>query len=267
MNHLLRGHAPLTEAAWAAIDEEAKARLTTNLAARKLVDFSGPHGWGHSATVVGRTAPLSSAPGDGVAARTRRVLPLVELRAPFSLDRDELSNVDRGAVDVDLDGLDAAAREIATTENAIVFHGYPEAGIVGIIEASAHPSLPLSAGTDDYPATVAKAVAALRGAGIAGPYGLAVSPEIFTRIAETAEHGGYLLLDHLKHILDGPLLPSPGLSGGVVLSLRGGDFILESGQDLSVGYTGHTHDSVELYLEESLTFRVTEPDAAVVLTA
>jgi len=267
MNHLLRGHAPLTDAAWAAIDEEAKARLTTNLAARKLVDFSGPHGWGYSATVIGRTAPLGTAPGDGVAARVRRVLPLVELRASFSLDRDELTNVDRGAVDVDLGGLDSAARETATTENAIVFHGYPEAGIVGVIEASAHPRLALAGTTDDYPATVAKAVATLRGAGIAGPYGLAVSPELFTRIAETAEHGGYLLLDHLKHILGGPLVPAPGLTGGVVLSLRGGDFVLEVGQDLSVGYTGHSGEGVELYLEESVSFRVTEPDAAVVLTA
>jgi uncharacterized linocin/CFP29 family protein len=227
----------------------------------------GPRGWEHSATPLGRTAALATAPGAGVAARARRVLPLVELRAVFGLDRAEISDVDRGAVDVDLEALDAAAREIATTENAIVFHGYPEAGIVGIIEASSHPSLSLVGGTDSFPATVAKAVATLRGAGIAGPYGLALSPELFTTVAESAEHGGYLLLDHLKHILDGPLVPAPGLTGGVVLSQRGGDFILESGQDLSVGYAGHTMDRVELYIEESLSFRVTEPDAAVVLTA
>nr|MDT0664204.1 family 1 encapsulin nanocompartment shell protein [Micromonospora sp. DSM 115978] len=267
MNHLLRGHAPITQAAWAAIDDEAKARLTTNLAARKLVDFSGPHGWAYSATTLGRTTPVASPPSNGVRARLRQVQPLVELRVPFALSRAELEDVDRGADDVDLSGLEEAARAIAVTENSVVFHGYPDAGIVGITEASSHPVLPLEAGTDSYPRTVAKAVALLRRAGIGGPYGLAISPDGYTAIIETAEHGGYLLLDHLKHILDGPVVRAPGVQGAVVLSLRGGDFVLESGQDLSIGYWSHTSEVVELYLEQSITFRVTEPDAAVALTA
>ncbi len=52
-----------------------------------------------------------------------------------------------------------------------------------------------------------------------------------------------------------------------MLSLRGGDFVLQCGQDLSIGYLDHTESEVRLYLEESLNFRVIEPDAAVVLTA
>ncbi len=42
MSHLLREHAPITEANWSLIDDEARERLTPALAARKLVDFSGP---------------------------------------------------------------------------------------------------------------------------------------------------------------------------------------------------------------------------------
>ena len=58
---------------------------------------------------------------------------------------------------------------------------------------------------------------------------------------------------------------APGVQGGIVLSLRGGDFILDSGQDLSIGYLDHSATSVTLYLEESFSFRVLEPTAAVVL--
>ena len=47
---------------------------------------------------------------------------------------------------------------------------------------------------------------------------------------ETAEHGGYPLLDHLHKILDGPIVWAPGVGGAVVLSLRGGDFLFESGR-------------------------------------
>ena len=54
MNHLLRGLAPLTESEWKAIDEEAKQTMKMNLAARRLVDFSGPHGWQTSSINLGR---------------------------------------------------------------------------------------------------------------------------------------------------------------------------------------------------------------------
>ena len=63
------------------LEEEARQHLTVHLAARKLVDFSGPHGWERSATNLGRTEPLSPAPVEDVDARRRRVLPLVETRA------------------------------------------------------------------------------------------------------------------------------------------------------------------------------------------
>ena len=83
---------------------------------------------------------------------------------------------------------------------------------------------------------------------------------------ETGEHGGYPLLDHLRKIIDGPLVWAPGVDGAVVVSLRGGDFLFDSGQDLSIGYDSHDAEAVELYLEESFSFRVATPEAAVALT-
>ena len=80
---------------------------------------------------------------------------------------------------------------------------------------------------------------------------------------ETTEHGGYPLFDHLKKILvGGPIVWAPGVDGAVVVSLRGGDFLFESGQDLSIGYDHHDADDVHLYLEESFSFRVATPEAA-----
>lgn len=51
----------------------------------------------------------------------------------------------------------------------------------------------------------------------------------------------------------------------MVLSLRGGDFELVLGRDVSLGYDSHDADDVRLYLEESVTFRLPGPEAAVVL--
>ena len=267
MSHLLREHAPITEIGWKLLDDEARERLAPALAARKLVDFSGPQGWDHSATNLGRAEEIADAPGDGVAASQRRVLGLVELRAHFSIRRAELDDAERGAPDIDLDTLDRAARRIAFAENAVVFHGMASAGIRGIADVSSHDEITLGEDCEVYPRHVAKSVDALRGAGIDGPYGLALSPEGHTHVLETAEHGGYPLLQHLQEILGGPIVWAPGVNGAVVVSLRGGDFLFESGQDLSIGYEAHDADAVQLYLEESFSVRVATPVAAVPLPA
>lgn len=267
MNHLLRSLAPITDAGWSLLDEEARERLSGALAARKLVDFSGPHGWDHSGTNLGRTDAVIGTLCEGVVAAQRRVLPLVELRSDFTVSRDELRAGDRGAEDVDLESLDESARLIARAENVAVFHGFEPAGVVGITEASTQESIQLSEDYDAYPGHVAKAVELLRRVGVAGPYGLALGTEGYTGVIESTEHGGYLVFDHLGKILGGPIIWAPGVNGAVVLSLRGGDFLFESGQDLSVGYDGHDADAVRLYLEESFSFRVATPEAAVALTA
>jgi uncharacterized linocin/CFP29 family protein len=267
VSHLLRSHAPITQAAWQEIDDEARAQLTPALAARKLVDFSGPRGWEHSATNLGRVRELEGEQLAGVQAQQRRVLALIELRAPFTLARGELADLDRGAIDIELDALDAAAQRIAVAENQAVFHGFQTAGIVGVAEASSHPPVALGGGDfDAYPTHVARAVEMLLSAGIEGPYGLALSPDCYTGVIETTERGGYPLLDHLRKIIGGPLVWAPGVKGAVVVSLRGGDFLFECGEDLAIGYEGHDAQVVNLYLQESFSFRVATPEAAVALT-
>ena len=160
-DHLHRELAPISEAAWEAIDAEAKARLTTNLAARKLVDFVGPHGWSYSVTNLGRTSPIPG-PSEGVHAVQRRALPLVELRAEFTVARLEIDDFERGATDLDLSQLDAAAGQIAQAENVTVFHGYPAAGIQGIIESTSHDRVLLAEDVESYPSGVARATDLLR---------------------------------------------------------------------------------------------------------
>jgi uncharacterized linocin/CFP29 family protein len=266
-DHLLRSLAPISDVGWATVDGEAKQRLTPALAARRLVDFSGPHGWEHSATNLGRTTELSASPHKGVTARQRRVLPMAELRADFTISQAELRDLDRGAQDVDFASLDDAAHRIAVAENVAVLHGWSEAGIRGVAEASPHEAKALGEDAESYPRAVAGAVELLLRSGVSGPYGLALGREQYRLVVETAEHGGSLLLDHLRKILDGAIVWAPGVQGAVVLSQRGGDFLYDCGQDLSIGYNRHDGERVHLYIEESLSFVVATPEAAVALTA
>src|SRR6185436_182047 len=171
----------------------------------------------------------------------------------------------RGADDVDFDDLDVAARQLASAENAAVFAGWKEAGIKGIAGECPHPPIPRGDDFDRYPSRVAAAVELLLRSGVGGPYGLALSGDDYTHVVETAEHGGYPLFEHLRQILEGPMVWTPGIEGAIVVSLRGGDFLFECGQDIAVGYDSHDAEQVALYLEESFSFRVATPEAAVVI--
>ena len=157
-------------------------------------------------------------------------------------------------------------RRIALAENVAVFHGWPEAGIKGIAESCSHEAIALDGDFGAYARHVAEAVETLLKVGVSGPYGLALGPDEYTGVIRTTEHGGYPLFDHLKKILaGGPIVWAPGVRGAVVVSLRGGDFLFESGPDLSIGYDHHDAEAVHLYLEESFSFRVATPEAACAL--
>jgi uncharacterized linocin/CFP29 family protein len=266
VNHLMRDLAPINEQAWSEIDGEAERSLKHFLAARRLVDFEGPLGWEHSAIDLGRAAALHKAPLDGVEAGLRRVLPMVELRSRFSVPRAEIAAAERGADNLDLDCVIAASKSAAIAEDTMVFHGYEAAGIDGIASVSPHAPITVSDDYGKYPEHVAAAVAVLRAADIAGPYAIAIGSRGFTGVTETTEHGGYPVFEHLSQILGGPVVWAPAVDGAVVLSQRGGDFVLTVGQDFSIGYLSYDATNVELYLEESLTFRINTPEAAVQLT-
>lgn len=263
-NHLNRELAPISEKAWGEIESEASRALSNYLAARKLVDFSGPKGWTHTAEATGRSTTAKQALGDAVTA-VRSSRPLVELRVPFTIPRAEIDAITRGASDADLDPVVAAARQLAAAEDQAVFYGYAPANISGIVNDCPHDPLAIPEDYNQYPGVVAKAVSVLRAAGVDGQYGLALGPRCYIGVIEGTEKGGYPVLEHLHLIVGGPVVWAPQVDGAVVMSLRGGDFELTVGQDASIGFSHATATDVELYLEETITFGNHSPEAAVSL--
>ena len=188
MSHLHRELAPISETAWKQIEKEATRTLRTFLAARQVVDFSGPHGWDYSAESLGR---LERVPGpvDGVEAGVRVVQPLVELRHAFSMSRADVDDIDRGRPDPDLGMVIEAAKRAALAEDHIVFRGFKEGHVTGIAEAAPYPPIQMDDNYADYPKLVARAVSTLREAGIDGPYAAALGPRCWTGVIETTEYG------------------------------------------------------------------------------
>lgn len=263
MNDLHRELAPIADAAWTQIEEEASRTLKRHLAARRVVDVKGPKGFELSAVGAGHIRQIEP-PDEGIGAAQREVNALVELRVPFELARQAIDDVERGADDSDWSPLKDAARKIAFAEDHAVFGGYAPAGIKGIVQATSHRLLRLSAEVTNYTRAVASAVGQLRLAGVNGPYALVLSAELYATISALTEDG-YPLLPRIKSLVDGEIVWAPAINGAVVLTTRGGDFELHIGQDFSIGYLSHTETAVRLYLQETFTFLPLTAEAAIVL--
>lgn len=263
MDNLHRSLAPISDAAWADIEHEAKRTFTRHVAARRVVDVSGPHGEQYGAVTTGHLAAVEP-PGTGVEAHLRQVAPLVRLRVPFTLSREAIDDVERGAQDSDWDAVKVAAQAIAVAEDRAVFEGYPAAGIEGVRPASSNEVLTLPDDVRDYPDVLSRALTELRLAGVDGPYAVLLSADAYTLVNETSDHG-YPVREHISRLVDGEIIWAPAIDGALLVSTRGGDYELTLGQDLSIGYLSHDADTVQLYFQESLTFLAHTAEASVSL--
>jgi uncharacterized linocin/CFP29 family protein len=264
MNNLHRELAPISDAAWAQIDEEAARTLKRYIAGRRVIDVHGPTGTSLSAVGTGHLHNITAA-ADGIIARQREVKPLVELRVPFELDRQMIDDVERGANDSDWQPAKDAAKKIAFAEDGAIFDGYAAAGIAGIRQGTSNPAVTLPANVIDYPDAIARALSELRLVGVNGPYAVLLGAEPYTAVAEARDHG-YPVLQHIHRLVETEIIWAPAIAGGFVLTTRGGDFDLHLGQDFSIGYLNHTETTVRVYLQETFTFMLLTSEAAVALT-
>jgi len=265
MNNLHRGLAPISDAAWSEIEAETTRTLKRYLAGRRVVDVQGPGGVALSAVGTGHLRNVA-APGDGILARQREVKPLVELRVPFELDRQQIDDVERGANDSDWQPAKDAARRLAFAEDRAIFEGYAAAGIGGLREGTSNPVMTLPGDIRAYPDVIAQALSQLRLAGVNGPYSVVLSADAYTALSETSDHG-YPVLRHIKGLVDGEIILAPAISGAYVLTTSGGDFALHIGEDVSIGYLSHDDKVVRLYLQETFTFLLLTTEASVALAA
>jgi len=266
MNNLYRELAPVTDAAWASIEAEARRTFEQYVAARRVVDVQGPGGPELASVGTGHLAEIDPPGGEagGITAWQRTAQQLVQLRVPFTLNRQDVDDVERGAQDPDWQPVKDAARQVAFAEDRAIFEGYPAAGITGVRQSSSNPVLTLPAEAREYPTVISQAVSALRLAGVGGPYSLVLSAAAYTAVSETSDYG-YPIRDHLARVVDGDIIWAPAIDGAFLLTGRGGDYELRLGQDLSIGYLSHDAEYVQLYFQESLTFLVYTAEASVAL--
>lgn len=108
------------------------------------------------------------------------------------------------------------------------------------------------------------AVTRLDEAGFRGPYALALEPALYNGLFRRYPGTDMLQLEHLKRLCTKGIYKAP-IQGGAVIDPRVGKIIL--GQDLAAGYASQDGIHYQLYLTESLAFRLHDPHAVCTIAA
>ncbi len=261
MDILKRNLAPISSQAWDEIDSLARDTLRASLSARKFVDVSGPHGIDHTNINLGRLTVPKNQKGSDVLYGVYDVKPLIETRVRFSLKMWELDNIERGARDVELDGLEHAAKQIAAFEEQAVYDGFADVKITGLKELAAAQAVQVNLTQDELLEGIAEGMNKLLAAGIDAPATLVAGEKLWKFLAHAAPGGS--IKSMVERITSGKVVYAPGVSGGFLAADRGDDFVLHLGQDFAIGYHSHTTEEVNLFLMESFTFQVLTPEAVV----
>lgn len=265
MNNLHRELAPITAQAWAEIEDEARRTFQRNVGGRRVVDVTGPDDPALAAVGTGHLTAIE-APAAGVSARLRQVQPWSNSASPSRspAKRWTTSSAERRTpTGSPSRTLRAPWRSLRTGPSSRGTRQRVSAGC-----ASAPPTWSSACSTEvrEYPDTVSRALTTLRLAGVAGPYSLLLGADTYTEVSETSDHG-YPIAAHLGRLLDAPPIWAPALNGAFLVSTRGGDFELRLSEDLSIGYSAHDTNEIELYFRQTLTFLVHTDEAVVALTS
>jgi uncharacterized linocin/CFP29 family protein len=259
MDVLKRNLAPISDGVWNEIDERAKEVFESYLSARRIVGLKGPLGLNYTVVPEGRVGPHDEK--DGVKYGMYRVKPLVELRVEFELDRWELDNLERGAVDLELGALEEAVKKAALFEENVIYNSLEDAQIIGLQEASENEPIEMGESTSDIMEAVTDGLLKLKESFVGDNYVLVVGPKVWKKINKLSDN--YPLMRKLEETIGNKVMFSHVLEGALLLPVDHDDLEMTIGRDFSIGYHSSTDEKVKFYIMETFTFRVLDPSIIV----
>jgi uncharacterized linocin/CFP29 family protein len=257
---LSRDGAPLPDGIWREIADAAVDAARDMLTARRFLELEGPFGAGLTTIELGND-DYCRTPGEGEAgAVLGRALSVPMLRKSFRLSIRRVAAHLQYGQPLDLSPVEDAAEAVAAREEEFVYYGQPDFGLQGLLTAEGRSAATGGDWSDVDQALndVLAAVTRLDEAGFRGPYALALEPALYNGLFRRYPGTDMLQLEHLKRLCTKGIYKAP-IQGGAVVDPRVGKIIL--GQDLAAAYAAQDGIHYQLYLSESLVFRLDEPRA------
>jgi uncharacterized linocin/CFP29 family protein len=271
MRYLPREEAPIGDATWAMIEEAVVGPAKMQLAGRRLLDIHGPFGLGmRTLDHKERETTAEASFGDARARMSApETTPIPLIYSEFTLSIREIAAAEERGSLLDLDAPAKAAIACSRLEDNLVFGGNKDLRIDGLMTAPKASKVKLG----DWEQMgqpmedLIKAANALDAAGFPGPYTAALAPSLFNALYRRYEEANLTQLEHARQLITGGLVKAPTLaSGGVVLASLRHFASLVIGLDMTPAFVGPTPTGYQFVIMESITPRITVPEAICVLT-
>jgi uncharacterized linocin/CFP29 family protein len=263
MDHLNRNQAPFPALLWEHIDRTAMEAAKALLTGRRYLEVEGPFGLGLTALELGADDYCRDPGEQEAGAVVSRAIAVPMLRKSCRLSARRLAAHLDKEMPLSLVEVADAAEAVARREEEFIYHGQPDFGLEGLLNAQGHHEVNGGdwSNLDNALNNVLAAVTTLDKAGFHGPYALALPATEYNNLFRHYEHTDLLQVEHLKSLcthgvykalVDRPLVVD-NHAAAVVL-----------GQDLQVGYAGTDGIHYQLFVCESMVLRLDEPGAVCV---
>jgi len=276
-DYLMRDEAPLSAEEWSNLDELVVGVARKLLVGRRFIPLTGPLGVGVQTvpvpTVSGGEACLHDEEGCACEAGEcaviqvtgRRFMSLPLIHQDFRLSWRDIEAGRRMGWPLELGPVAAASAACARAEDELIFHGHPDHGYEGLLNATDRHTIPLS--DWDEPgqafANIVAATEALVADGFYEPFAVVLSPALYAKTQRIARGIGRLESRLIKDVAGGGLFRSPVLAEnqGLVVAQGAHNFDLVVAQDLITAYLGPENMDHHFRVLEVLALRIKRPGA------
>lgn len=260
MDYLNRQAAPFGDNIWKRIDEAAIHAARDVLTGRRFLEVDGPYGVGLTSVEVGNDDYCRQPGPDEAGAVMGRAISVAMLRKDFRLSIRRIAAHQEMGQPLYVTPVEDAAEAVARREEEMIYDGQPDFYIQGLLtaEGRAHHTGGDWADIDRALEDVLTAVNMLDAQGARGPYALALAPPLYNGLFRRYSGTNMLQLEHLWRLCQRGVYKAP-IEGGVLVDPRVGKLVI--GQDLMAGYIGHDGVHYQLYVSESMVFKLEEPKA------
>ncbi|MFW5889407.1 MAG: family 1 encapsulin nanocompartment shell protein [Bacillota bacterium] len=262
MDIFKRSIAPISDEAWEEINERAEEVINSQLTTRKSLKVNGPFGLSYTSVPTGRL-DLVDTNESNVKLGLYNNQKLLETRISFELSQWELDNILRGAKDIELDNLEAAAKELARFEDDVIYNGNKAVNITGLMNEAAHKKS-IKLDSQDILVNISNALIDLKNSFVEGPFNFVVSKDLY--VALNKVHGSKLLKNIVEGMIGGKVVISEMIKGGLLLPVNHDDIEFSLGQEYTVGYESHDTKNIKLFIMNSFTLRVLDENILVKFT-
>lgn len=256
MNNLNKNNAPISDKAWEVLNERAKEILLKSISARKIMSIKNV---GDSKSIS--TGKINIKKIENVEYGVYEVLPLIETRFNFTLNRWELDNIDRGDNNIDLANLDEAVLKAAKFEENAIYTGLEK--IEGLINSCDNPTMNMGSTPKEILENISKAMIILKDKYITGQLDLVVTYETWVKLNSIDSH--IPLIRRIKELINGEIIISRFVPNNILIPHKDENFEISVGNDFSIGYQNHTSKEVTLFITESFTFRILDKELFIIL--